>query len=84
MKRTRSKTLKKIKKLIKEFRLIHEDGFAGSGVGGGAIAGAGIGPQGEPGVHPEDQPGFKKRKSDFPKPKSPVMTGMFKRKSPKI
>lgn len=81
--RTSAKTLKKVKKLIKEFKLIKEDGFAGSGVGGGAIAGAGIGPQGEPGVHPQNQPGYK-RKKDFPKPKSPVMSGMFKRKSPKM
>ena len=73
-------TLKKIKKLIKEKKLNEE----GSVVGGGAIAGAGIGPQGEPGVHPSNQPGYKKRKSDFPKPKSPVMTGIYKRKSPKI
>lgn len=74
-------TLKKIKKLIKEKR-INEEGVANA-VGGGAIAGAGIGPQGEPGVHPSNQPGFKKRKSDFPKPKSPVMSGL-RRNPPKI
>lgn len=68
--------LKKLKKLIKEFRV--EEEFGGSGVGSGAIAGAGIGLQGEPGVRPEDQPGNKKRKKDFPK--SPVLTGIFKRK----
>lgn len=77
-------TLKKIKKLIKEKR-INEEGIAAGPVnvvGTGAIAGTG-GKGGEPGVHPSDQPGFKKRKSDFPKPKSPVMSGL-RRKPPKI
>jgi len=57
--------------------------FAGSGVGSGAVASVGIGPQGEPGVHPRNQPGYRKHKPDFPKPKSPVMSGIYKRKQPK-
>ena len=74
--------MKKIKKLIKELKIIDEDGVVNV-VGGGAIAGVGVGPQGEPGVHPEDQPANAKIKSDFPKSKPPVMSGLFKRKPPK-
>jgi len=80
--------VKKIKKLIKELRSIKEDGVIGgptNAVGTGAIAGAGVGPYGEPGVHPENQPGYKKRKKYFSNknPKSPVMSGIYKRKQPK-
>lgn len=78
--RYRSKTKAKLKKLIREFRLIQEEG---SVVGGGAIAGAGIGPQGEPGVHPSDQPKIKKKKIPDNLTRSPVIGG-FRRSPPKL
>ena len=57
--------------------IIQEDGGAPTNcAGGGAVAGIGVGPQGEPGVLP------KKRKQDCPKIKSPVMSGIYRRKSP--
>lgn len=66
--------LKKLKKLIKERRILDEDGGAGVGaaqgsvVGQGLVAGLGVGPQGEP-------PGKKR--------KSPVMFNVARRKLPR-
>jgi len=64
---------------MKTFKSFKEE--MGSVVGTGNIAGAGIGPQGEPGVPAGIT--TTKRKKDFPKQNSPVMS-LFKRKPPKI
>lgn len=58
-------------------KIIKEDGFAGSGVGMGAIAGTG-GLGGEPGVPKEYQPIFRKKKKKI---SSPLML-KFRRKPP--
>jgi hypothetical protein len=66
---------------MKTFKEFTEEMSAGASVvGTGHIAGAGVGPQGEPGV-PAGITTTSKRKSDFPKVKSPVMK-MFTRKPP--
>jgi hypothetical protein len=66
---------------MKTFKQFTEEMSAGASVvGTGNIAGAGVGPQGEPGV-PAGITATSKRKSDFPKVKSPVMK-MFTRKPP--
>lgn len=72
--------LKKLRKLIKEFDHITEDGIVSSApanVTGASIAGTT--PE-TVGVPVSVQKKNTKRKLDFPK--SPVMSGMFKRKSP--
>lgn len=72
--------LKKLRKLIKEFNSITEEGVVSSAptnVTGVNIAGTT--PE-TVGVPVSVQNKYKKRKPDFPK--SPVMSGMFKRKSP--
>lgn len=90
MRRTRSSTAKKIKKLIKEFRLLSEDGAGGIGggnfVGTGAIAGAGVSSPdpkapvnfAEPGVSMK-----KKKVPGSPPVKTPVMSN-FRRSPPKM
>lgn len=56
MRRTRSIS-KKLKCLIKEFRTLCEDGFAGTGVGG--VAGIGVAVNGD---KTQAEPGVKKNK----------------------
>ena len=69
---------------MKTFKQLKEElGVGATIVGGGQIAGVGIGPQGEPGVPAGVTTTSKKRKLDFPKQKSPVMT-MFKRNPPNL
>lgn len=87
---------KKLKKLIKEFRLIQEDGIGAAPancVGGGAIASVGIPSSdpkapanfAEPGVRPEGMPGKKKKlpKNPSSPSRSPVMSN-FRRSPPKM
>ena len=77
----------KIKKLLREKKPLAEDGVGGISSAPANVTGANIAgtTPDTVGVPVQNQPGYKKRKLDFPKnPKSPVLSGIYKRNPPKI